>query len=257
MLNRQGAVGLQFLKDRAGSANLSHVQLGGLYAYKPRLSRNLSLSLGAKYSLNQRYYDQSSFQWASDITGTDDNLVTQDLLDRVTYFDVAAGVALYARNWWVGFSIDHINTPNYAFGVTRSQLDMKFSRHALYQFTTVTSRKGQVLESMVIAANWKAQNKWDQLELGGFYNTKGLSFGMFYRSFFFQQTVPNNFNQDAIYLLLGYRWKKLGANYSYDMTISKLGSSSGGSHEISLIAEAPFEPKRRLRSQKKQKCPEC
>ena len=41
-------------------------------------------------------------------------------------------------------------------------------------------------------------------------------------------------NSDAVILLLGYDLEKYKIGYSYDLTVSQLGLSSGGAHEISL-----------------------
>jgi hypothetical protein len=44
-------------------------------------------------------------------------------------------------------------------------------------------------------------------------------------------------NPDAIIFALGTRYEQFKITYSYDFTISKLYSASGGSHEISFIMQ--------------------
>jgi hypothetical protein len=65
-------------------------------------------------------------------------------------------------------------------------------------------------------------------------------------------------NHESLVFLAGFRQDKFSIGYSYDLTISTLGASSGGAHEISLsYIFAPLEPKpKRSKSSKKQlSCP--
>jgi hypothetical protein len=50
-------------------------------------------------------------------------------------------------------------------------------------------------------------------------------------------------NSDAIIVLAGYEMKFFKIVYSYDLTVSKLGTNTGGAHEISLIFN--FENKKK------------
>jgi hypothetical protein len=41
-------------------------------------------------------------------------------------------------------------------------------------------------------------------------------------------------NHDAVVFLVGYRQENFSIGYSFDATISSLGTASGGSHEVSI-----------------------
>jgi Type IX secretion system membrane protein PorP/SprF len=50
------------------------------------------------------------------------------------------------------------------------------------------------------------------------------------------------FNRDAFTILTGLKMKNLSVGYSYDFTMSKLITQTGGSHEISLSYSFRMKP---------------
>ena len=59
--------------------------------------------------------------------------------------------------------------------------------------------------------------------------------GLWYRGIPVQQTVSDNISQDAVTFLMGLRFDNFDVGYSYDITVSRFGINSGGSHEISMM----------------------
>ena len=58
--------------------------------------------------------------------------------------------------------------------------------------------------------------------------------GLWYRGIPIQQEGKDNLSQDAVVIILGFQLPKFEIMYSYDFTVSKLGSISGGTHELAL-----------------------
>ena len=89
------------------------------------------------------------------------------------------------------------------------------------------------------------------MDLGLYWYRNPLVFGFWYRG------IPI-FNEekrgDAIAFLIGYKIEQFSIGYSYDFTISKLLTSTGGSHEISLIYE--FTTTRKKKKMHMVPCPE-
>ena len=61
----------------------------------------------------------------------------------------------------------------------------------------------------------------------GFYATRGVVVG----GLWFRQSFSN---ADAFIALIGFQQESFKIGYSYDITVSKLANSTGGSHEISF-----------------------
>jgi type IX secretion system PorP/SprF family membrane protein len=93
-------------------------------------------------------------------------------------------------------------------------------------------------------------NSFTQLDVGLNYHIDPVSVGVWYRGKPFKQTVENTVEQDALILMLGLYLPHLTIGYSYDFTTSRLQTSSGGAHEVSIIFE--FVSKRVDRAVKKQ-----
>jgi hypothetical protein len=70
------------------------------------------------------------------------------------------------------------------------------------------------------------QESFNQINAGLYINKYPFVLGGWFR---------HNFsNPDAAIVLVGVTWKNLRFGYSYDFTVSKIGGSSGGAHEISF-----------------------
>jgi hypothetical protein len=95
---------------------------------------------------------------------------------------------------------------------------------------------------MTLASHYKAQGKWDQLDLGGYIeHNRQLSGGIWYRGLPVAKAYQQGYsNSEAVILMAGVlEDDQLRFTYSYDITISKLTMKSAGAHEISLIYEWP------------------
>ena len=100
---------------------------------------------------------------------------------------------------------------------------------------------------MTLAAHYKAQGKWDQLDVGGYIEHERLSGGLWYRGLPIVKAYQQGYsNSEAVILMVGYETEhQLRFTYSYDITISKLTMKSAGAHELSMIYEWPRKPKAR------------
>ena len=98
-----------------------------------------------------------------------------------------------------------------------------------------------------VALHYKAQQKFDQLDLGLYYTREPFTFGVWYRGIPAIKSYEGVLNNDALAIILGYKVidYNLNIGYSYDVTVSRLAANSAGSHEISLIYEIASKKKKR------------
>jgi hypothetical protein len=71
------------------------------------------------------------------------------------------------------------------------------------------------------------QGSFSQLNIGTFVGMGTVSAGVWYRH--------ANKTPDAVIVAVGFRKDFLRIGYSYDITVSRLTNSSGGSHELSIL----------------------
>ena len=78
---------------------------------------------------------------------------------------------------------------------------------------------------------YKNQAGFNQLDIGANYEKDPFRIGLWFRGIpAFEQTADLN----AVVLLVGYSFKDILINYSYDISTSRLLASTGGAHEISI-----------------------
>lgn len=237
------------MHDRAGTQGLSFTQMAFNYSYEARLNRRQAIRGGLRAAYTLRTMDWGNVLFADQVIRENAQTSVEPLLlQSISYFDFSAGVLYYSEQLWGGISVNHLNQPQQSlFLEGDARLPMRTSVHAGYRFPV----DGQPFRSsktlMTLAAHYKAQEKWDQLDLGGYVDHNGVSFGLWYRGIpGLKAYEPGQPNDEAVVLLLGYETPyQLQVAYSYDVTISKLTMKSGGAHEISVIYEWPKHGKNR------------
>ena len=145
-------------------------------------------------------------------------------------------------------SFNHMNEPNQSLSNDESPLFMKFSAHGGYKFDlSEGGRKTLNTSFFNVALHYKAQQKFDQLDLGLYYTREPFTFGVWYRGIPAIKSYEGVLNNDALAIILGYKVidYNLNIGYSYDVTVSRLAANSAGSHEISLIYEIASKKKKR------------
>ena len=113
-------------------------------------------------------------------------------------------------------------------------LPRKFSVQAGYKFI-VKGDEDEVEEAHYLLPTmmYKAQAKFDQLDVGFYYMHSKVTLGLWYRGIpglkAYKEGYPNN---DALVFLLGMKHDKISIGYSYDFTISWLRGNTEGAHEL-------------------------
>ncbi len=217
-----GGIGLQFLNDDAGQGTMSITGFSGMYAYQLAITREFSMAFGFEATLRQKKLDWSKLNFGDMIDPRYGFIYnTNEVANRqvVSYPDFSAGVLGFSKRFYAGFAVFHLTQPEEGFLFTGSPLPMKYTGHA-GAVIPLDGRYGQ----STISPNIIYQQQQDFRELNlGVYITKGpIVGGLWYR------------NADAVVALVGFQQDKIRMGYSYDITISKLGIVTAGSHEISL-----------------------
>lgn len=242
-------LGVQFMSDRAGSGGMTTNSANLMYSYQIRINRKIALLAGIKGGLHSRFYDFSKFTFADQIAR--DNApesTVEGFRERINYPNFGTGMVLYhQQKYWFGMSLDHINQPMNGFEDETSILDIRTAIQAGWNFPLNKGYGGHSNSNITLAALYKAQRKWDQLDFGMYYRTDPYMFGIWYRGIPFQSNESSSINADAMMVLMGFKLDRISFAYSYDLTISALAGNTGGSHEISIILEYPKSKKRRRR----------
>jgi len=246
-------VALSVQQDRAGSAGLRYSNIQAHYSYTLRVSRKLAVKPGVSFGYTFRDINRSELIFGDQIIYDNDVSASQSqfTFEPVRYPDFAAGTIVYMKKWWTGVAFHHINRPNQSLVNLESRLPMRFSLHGGYNLILKQNVKKKEVSSLTFVGHYKAQGKWDQLDLGVYFKYKIVTGGVYYRGLPLKNNGYNQPNHDAVTFLLGFEYKDIAFAYSYDLTASKLITNSGGAHEISLIYEIASDKKKRKRRRSK------
>lgn len=258
--DKNSAVGMIITRDKEGLAGLRSISLGLQYAYELKINENLGFRPGVQVSLYNRdvNFDKLTF-------GDQFNPATGQFLDQPTaetfntnfsktFVDVSFGGVLFTRKAWLGVSAWHLTEPNQSIIDESSPLPRKFSFHGGFKFylkpgavgSGIYTRKSE--RSIAPAIQYRHQGDFDQMDVGMYFTAEPLVIGAWYRGIPFKN-LDKFVNNESIVLLIGFT--QLGAKdainigYSFDYTISKLGSGSGGAHEFSLVYTWPMRNPRK------------
>ncbi len=240
MTDLRSGFGLIATVDKAGSANLTSTSISFVYSYKVELANKWVFTPGLSFGYANRSIDFAELVFGDQLDfNTDGQVPTLDQsvnnLGNANYFDFGAGFLLYSKMFWVGYSAAHINEPNRSLLNEESEVPMKSSIHAgfripLYHGLLKRIRTSSIAPSFI----YKSQGEFDQLDIGLHFLYEPIMIGLWYRGIPIQQNVADNISQDAVVLILGMQLNNMEIGYSYDFTVSELGTISGGAHEVSL-----------------------
>lgn len=242
-------MGGMVLRDKAGTSGLTHTTVALNYSYEARINYKRAVRGGLRMGYSMRGVDPGGYLFADQVIR--DNAaatIEPNMVERISYLDLAGGLMYYSEQFWGGISMNHLNTPNQSLMIDgAAPLAIRTSVNLGYRFPLDGKRLMKTERSMTLASHYKAQGKWDQLDIGFYIDNQRLTAGLWYRGLpGVKAYQPGYGNSDAVILMAGYETEnQLRFTYSYDITISKMTMHSGGSHEISLIYEWPKKAKNR------------
>ncbi len=243
---KNSGIGFFVGRDQATISGLASTLVAAQYAYQLSLTQTFTLRAGFQAGYTFRNVDFSKFIFGDQINPDGSIDPTAEIFNSTSatnFFDVGAGVLLYSENAWFGVSAFHLNQPNQSLIGEQSTLPRKFSFHAGYKFFLSEGTIGEGLfsrpqeRSIAPTAQYKFQGDFDQLDLGLYLTYEPIIFGVWYRGLPVK-SVDGVSNNEAIVLLVGLTKKNkkeiINIGYSYDVTLSNLGTQSGGAHEFSI-----------------------
>ena len=242
-------IGVLVMQDKAGTAGLTHTQIGVNYAYQFKISKFSEIRMGANLNYNMKRLDFSKLKFNDQIATGSGTSVEAGRYEQLNFMDFAAGALLNSTQYWLGLSAKHLTQPNSSLTGDKVPLPLIISLHGGYRF--IIEQKTKVLTRYISPAfNFRHEQKYDQLDIGVYYYHLPLNVGIWYRGLPFKKYAATYASRESIALLIGFDLTEynLRVGYSYDLTVSKLGvSNTMGAHEISVIYEVARKKKRNKR----------
>ncbi|MEK6478393.1 type IX secretion system membrane protein PorP/SprF [Catalinimonas sp. 4WD22] len=240
MRDARSGFGLMATADKAGAVGMGTKTVGFLYSYKVKLANNWILTPGLHFAYGTRGIDKDKVVLLDQLSYGDASIPSNDplvfSLKDTDYFDFGSGLLLYSKTFWIGASAFHMNQPNISMIGDNSELPMKTSIHGGARIRLYNGPfRRNIVPSIAPSFILKKQGSIEQLDLGVNFHYDPVMVGMWYRGMPVQESPEENqVSQDALIFLVGMKYAQFEFGYSYDITLSSLGPTSGGAHEVSL-----------------------
>lgn len=230
-----GGIGLQAYHDRAGTGIINTNHVSGMYAYQTAIDKNISIKAAFQATYYQRSIDWSQLTFGDQIHrryGFIYQTAETPIQENVNKLDFSTGFLIFTQRLYAGASVHHLTQPDESFFAgSESRLPRKFTGHAgaLIPMNREREEEGSISPNII----YERQGEFDHLNLGLYVNRGPITGGVWYRW------------GDALIFLVGLYTPQFRFGYSYDVTVSRLGTQTLGSHEISVTMMFPCKPKRR------------
>ena len=232
-----GGLGVLVTNDQAGKGTLTTTTVSGIYSYQLAVSRKFSMKFAAQATYFQKSLDWSKLTFGDQIDPRRGFIYNTNDVPRggsVGNADFSAGVLGYTDIFFVGFAANHLSQPNESLIVGVSRLPIKFTAHAGAMIPIgMRGKYGKAKTKISPNILYQQQAQFRQLNLGLYVDHGPITAGIWYRT------------RDAFIALIGFHTEKFKFGYSYDVTTSKLTTSTAGSHEVSLQIQFNCKPKKR------------
>lgn len=219
--------------DNAGSGKLVTNNVAFSYSYNIKLTRKLFLQpgLAAYYYMRNVNYSEVSFTdeyFLNEYVGTSAEILPNS---KVRHSDFAISSLLYTYKYWVGFNVDHLMSLSPVLRSDIKYTDMRLTVFGGFKIPIKHRTRSRIEEYIHLTGNYRLQSTIHQLDIGGYYNRHPYMVGIWYRGI----PLANEYaTSSALVYLFGMKFRDYNVSYCFDMSLGKLISQTGGSHEITI-----------------------
>lgn len=239
--NYKSGVGIMVLRDQEGGV-YNATSAGLAYSYVIDVNRQIKVRPGLTASYYNRNIDFSKLEFADEISRGYVSTIEIPKNEQVHHYDFAFSVLTYTNDYWLGFTGDHLLGLNKQFADDDTYPSLKMTVYGGARFKFSEAVRSNTDKYISLSFFYKNQAGFNQLDIGANYEKKPFRIGLWFRGIpAFEQTADLN----AVVLLVGYSFKDILINYSYDISTSRLLASTGGAHEISIAYLFDFNNGRR------------
>jgi type IX secretion system PorP/SprF family membrane protein len=232
-------IGFLAYQDLAGTGRMRTTSIGIQYSFDFRLTESWHIRPGLHFNYTERGIDFDRLTWSDQITpdGIQSGSQENRTIESADDIDFSSSILTYSTKFWLGMSVDHLLKPNQSLYLyegdeaNQGKIPIKYAVFGGVKFVRPEKLLRPKPTTIQLAFIFKQQEQYKQLDLGVYWFHSPFVAGIWYRGIPFYKEV---FNRDAFTLLLGFKTGDLNLGYSYDFTISRLISKTGGAHEVSV-----------------------
>jgi type IX secretion system PorP/SprF family membrane protein len=225
--------GISIMYDDAGGL-LNTLFISTQYSYRISINNRWFFVPGIQAQYFSRKINSGALIFSDQIIRGEILPTSIDIYDdsRYHHFDFAISGLVFNDRLWFGITGNHLMKLNPDIPVREEYSPFLFSAYGGIVFDMLSrAHITKVQKNITVAFNYKTQEHLNQLDIGLYHITSPFMIGIWYRGI---PVISNTQSRDAISLLGGYTTGLFSIAYCYDITMSKLVNTTGGSHEISI-----------------------
>lgn len=239
-----GGIGGYIISDQQADGILKTLRVSGIYSYSFKVSTKTRVNISLESTYFQKSVDWDRMSYGDQIHpeygfiyGTNDIIG----IEQISGFDVSTGILIRTDKHFLGLSFHHLNEPKESLIFGTSRLPIKYGIQGGVRLKSNNVIKGKpVFFTPTFILN--RQGEFIHSNFGIYGNFAQFTAGVWYRGILFTEY------NDSFISLIGIETDNYTLGYSYDLTISQLTPSTGGSHEISLVLKLRCRDRREYRS---------
>jgi type IX secretion system PorP/SprF family membrane protein len=225
--------GLSIMYDDAGGL-MNSLFVSTQYSYRIRAGQKWSFVPGIQAQYYSKKINNSVLIFSDQII--DGEILPTSIEDYAGesfhHFDFAISGLAFSDKHWFGITGNHLMKLNRNLPAQEEYFPFLFAAYGGMVFDLLSrAHITKTKKNITVTFHYKTQEQLHQLDLGLYHTTSPFMLGIWYRGI---PIVSNTGSKDAITLLAGLQVGSLSFAYSYDITMSKLITTTGGSHEISV-----------------------
>ncbi len=226
--------GLSVMYDDAAGL-MNSLYLSTQYSYRFSINQKWHLVPGIQAQFFSKKINSSALVFSDQIV--DGRVLPGGSIESIDnekyhHFDFAVSGLVFTDRVWLGITGNHLMKLNQNIPAQQEYAPFMFSAYGGIMFDMLSrAHITKTEKNVTLAFHYKTQEKIHQLDLGLYHTNAPFIIGIWYRGI---PLISNTESKDALTLLAGYQTGSLSFAYSYDLTMSRLINTTGGSHEISV-----------------------
>jgi len=226
----KSGIGIMALRNQEGGV-YNTTNIGLSYSYSIEASHKLRIRPGLTAAYYNRGINYSNIEFGDQISRNSTASIEIPETEQINHYDFAFSLLSYYENYWFGVTGDHLLGLSKQFADNDTYPAFKLSVYGGARIKLFESVPSNTDKYISLSFFYKNQAGFNQLDIGTNYEKDPFRIGIWFRGIpAFKETADLN----AVVLLVGYTFKDILINYSYDISTSRLLASTGGAHEISI-----------------------